>query len=148
MLHLISVPQLLEDTKAQKEFEKAYQDFREDFWLPFSTDINEIFTTYSVPQDDFLPVFSFLYHHKFLIPILLEAPKPIKDIFSEVALSLTLDHDPEGKFEELCIVIRIRGEAEEVVDLLSKLDKAWFLKTLPKTRNQLNVTIEVQEEQH
>jgi len=144
-MQLVSAPRLLKDAKAQKEFEKACQDFNADFWLPLSPEIRKIFNTFSITEEQILPLLAFLLRHKFLIPILSEAPEHIRDIFGyETKLSLDLDRDPEGKFEELFVVVKTMGSTEEAIDLLGKLDEVWFLKVLPKTRNQLNITIEIQ----
>lgn len=147
-MQLVSIPRLLEDVKAQKEFERAYQDFNADFWLPLSPEIGTIFNTFSITEEQILPLLAFLLRHKFLIPILSEAPEHIRNIFGyKIKLSLDLDRDPEGEFEELFVVIRTMRPAEEAIDLLGKLDEVWFLKVLPKTRNQLNITVEIREKQ-
>jgi len=144
-MQFVSTPRLLKDAKAQKEFEKAYQDFNADFWLPLSPEIRKILNTFSITEEQILPLLAFLLRHKFLIPILSQAPEHIRDIFGYgTKLSLDLDRDPEGKFEELFVVVKTMGSTEEAIDLLGKLDEAWFLKVLPKTRNQLNITVEIQ----
>lgn len=141
--------QLLKDAKGQKEFEKTYQAFNERFWLPLSDKLNKIFDTFSLPPEHSLSLLAFLYHHKFLIPILLEVPQRIREIFgSKVKLSLALEQDPEGGFEELFVVVITVQPPKEAIDLLSELDVRWFLNVLPKTRNRLNITVEVKREQY
>jgi len=146
-MQLVSAPRLLKDAQAQKEFEKAYQGFNADFWLPLSSEIRNLFNTFSITEAQILPLLAFLFRHKFLIPILSEAPEHIRNIFGyETKLSLDLDQDPEGKFEELFVVVGTMKPAEEAIDLLGKLDEAWFLKVLPETRNQFNIAVEIQGE--
>lgn len=143
-MKLVSTPRLLRDAKAQKDFEEACRAFNTDFWLPLSPEIREIFNTFSIVGEQILPLLAFLLRRKFLIPILSEAPKHIRNFFGyEAKLSLDLHRDPEGKFEELFVVIKTVKPTEEVIDLLGKLDAAWFLNVLPRTRNQLNITVEV-----
>jgi hypothetical protein len=86
-------------------------------------------------------ILDFLFANSDLIPILLEAPKYIYEIFGQnVPIYLELYSDPEEEWDELFIVIKSPYSAEEAIELEKKLFDEWFVNIIDKVNNRLNFT--------
>lgn len=93
--------------------------------------------------DEEIEIINFIYEHKFLIPILEQAPAKIKSVFGEVKSYLSILEDPEDEdFVELFIVIRPNVKNEIATKLLDKLADEWFIDILPQARGSLCITVE------
>jgi len=88
-------------------------------------------------------IIDFLFANSDLIPILLEAPKYIYEIFGQnVPIDLELYSDPEEEWDELFIVIKSPYSAEKAIELEKKLFDEWFINIIDKINNRLNFTEE------
>ena len=87
---------------------------------------------------------AFLLNHDYLIEVLREAYRQIRQTFGKaVELYLELHHDPEEDFEELFVIVKGIYNPEEALNLLDNLDNRWFLDVLDKTEGNLNITVEI-----
>jgi len=87
-------------------------------------------------------VIQFIKDHPFLLNTLLEAPRHILSIFGkDVLLYLELNIDHEEDFEGLFIVIKTNLSPEESLNLLDRLDEAWWLDVDDDIGNILEITV-------
>jgi hypothetical protein len=76
------------------------------------------------------------------VEVLLEARLHIKRVFGGAEVSLEVEDDPEGDFEELFCVIALRVGPENALSLLRRFDDEWFGEAGKLTNSLLNFTVE------
>lgn len=106
-------------------------------------DIEQLEQHYTLrePQE----VLDFLNKHSFLIPLLLEAPDKIHHYFPDAPLSLAIAIDPESSSpdsDELVILIETDIDADESVDNLWELNKAWWLTAERRSQGKMFIDLE------
>jgi len=92
-----------------------------------------------------LEVLKFIEESPFLIPVLLEAPDKIRDYFPGDSLILDLAIDPESSStddDKLVLLIATDIDADESVDRLWELDKAWWLNASQRSQHKMFTNLE------
>ena len=85
----------------------------------------------------------FIKNNSFLVPLLLEAEKVIREYFTDDELFLEVIHDAEDiDFEELIIFIHTNLSPKEALDRLDKIDEEWWIDASIKSKGKLNINIE------
>ncbi len=84
----------------------------------------------------------FLFSNADLLPILIEAPSYIYQVFGRVPIYLELHSDPEEDWDELFIIIKTNLSAEESIKYEKELFDKWFCKIINKVGTRLNFTEE------
>jgi len=135
------------------------EKFDKEWWLKVDFEIRSIITVYNNCNGKFNrsnnmnminyvfvdkeKIIDFLFANSDLIPILLEAPKYIYEIFGQnVPIYLELYSDPEEEWDELFIVIKSPYSAKKAIELEKKLFDEWFVNIVNKVNNRLNFTEE------
>ena len=87
----------------------------------------------------------FLQHHPKVGPVLIEAADVIPAYFGEgTPVALEVLHDPEADGEpELYALIRSTLSPEDALARLRQLDRAWWLKALPRAGYRLTLSLEL-----
>ena len=90
-------------------------------------------------------VLKFIEQSPFLIPVLLEAPDKIRDYFPGDSLILDIAIDPESSSiddDKLVLLIATDIDADESVDRLWELDKAWWLNASRRSQHKMFTNLE------
>ena len=92
-------------------------------------------------------ILEFLTQHPFLIPILLEAPKKIRQYFPDSQLFLEVERDPEViDWIMLVLSILMKLDPNDAVDKLNQLDWNWGLHNSYEVRSKFITTLEYPDE--
>ncbi|MEH2411204.1 hypothetical protein [Nostoc sp.] len=92
-------------------------------------------------------VLKFLDKHSFLIPVLLEAPKKIRQYFPDSQLFLEIFIDSESiDWVQLILSILMKLDPHEAVTRLNKLDWDWGLHNSYEVRSNFFTTLEYPDE--
>ena len=86
---------------------------------------------------------SYLKSNSFLIVVLFEAPRKIKEHFgadTSLALQILTDAEDDGS-DELFVLMLTNLEPEEALRRLAALDDEWWLEAARLTRCQLNIDV-------
>jgi len=88
---------------------------------------------------------SFLQKNQFLLSLVLEAEKKIKNIFgADARLRLEVVEDPESvDEEELFAVVRTTRSEADASERLHRLDEEWWLEASRQTRCKLNIDVQL-----
>ena len=78
------------------------------------------------------------------MPVLLEAPRAIHQVFGAVRPKLDLVTDPEDGWEKLFIVVPTGEPVAQALARLRRLDVTWLAEATRRARFAINVTIEQQ----
>ena len=92
--------------------------------------------------ENYNDIMGYLRSNLDLVPLLVEAPIYIYDIFGGFPIYLELHSDPEEDWDELFIVIKTTLPAEEAVKREMQLFDLWFSNVIQKVGNRLNYTEE------
>ncbi len=90
-------------------------------------------------------VLQFIKKHSFLIPLLLEAPQNIHQLFPNAPLILAIYIDPESSSQdddELVLRIKTDMDPEESIDVLEELDDAWWLKASSISQGKMFINLQ------
>ncbi|MCW6168949.1 MAG: hypothetical protein LVQ96_04080 [Thermoplasmatales archaeon] len=81
----------------------------------------------------------FLSKNTFLIDILDDAITKIRELFTNERLELAIESDPEIQNDSDILVLKIhtKKNPKEMIKLLNRLDKEWWLETKLKTKQKL-----------
>jgi hypothetical protein len=121
-------------------FEFKLQQIETSSYLsPYKT-IKDLETIYFF--ENYNDIMQFLRSNLDLVPLLVEAPIYIYDIFGGVPIFLEVHSDPEENWDELFIVIKTTLPAEEAVKREMQLFDIWFSHVIQKVGNRLNYTEE------
>lgn len=107
------------------------------------TEIEQIEKLYTVRNRS--EVLKFIEEYPFLIPVLLEAPDKIGYYFPGDALILDMAIDPESSStddDKLVLLIATDIDADESVDRLWELDKAWWLNASRRSQHKMFTNLE------
>lgn len=93
--------------------------------------------------DDWSRVFAYLQQHRQAVPVLLEAPKAIREAFGDVRPILEIVIEPGEGWEELFVVVPTReGDSARSLQRLRLLDEGWFGEAVRRADFTINVTTE------
>lgn len=85
---------------------------------------------------------NFLQHHRFLLPLLLEAYEPIRTHFPDAQLFLKVSTDPESmEAPELVLSIAPTCPPEEAVDRFLELMETWWATVEDRAHDQLSIIL-------
>ena len=85
---------------------------------------------------------NFLQHHRFLLPLLLEAYEPIRTHFPDAQLFLEVATDPESMAApELVLSIAPTCPPEEAVDRFLELMETWWATVEDRAHDQLSIIL-------
>lgn len=88
-------------------------------------------------------VLKFLQVNRFLVPLLAEAYRHIRNFFLQAEIFLEVVTDPEVIGEEqLVIFIAVEQNADEASQALSQFDEDWWLDAMEQVQDKLCVTLE------
>jgi hypothetical protein len=89
------------------------------------------------------PVEQFLARHPDVTQVLLEATKPIQEVFGKNAqVSLAVTRDPDIADEEFLVSsIQTSLSAQQASTRLSRFDDLWWLENAPRVEGQLMFTV-------
>lgn len=102
---------------------------------------NELYSNYRIHN---LGVFEFLKSNRFLLHLVLEAPKYIRKFFENPELSIELDINPENTeySEKLVVSIETNLEPEEALINLREFDEHWWRNYLSESKGILRITLD------
>lgn len=124
--------------ESEPELEEIYTEFKQETSL--SSILMNLEKFYILENTE--EIVEFIGTHTFLVSMLFEAPKRIKNIFSEsIEMYLELHKDPEEDFEGLFIIIKTNLTPKVSLDLLDKFDEKWWLSVDSNIRNLLEVMV-------
>ena len=127
-------------SKVVTTFEFKPQQIETSSYLsPYKT-IENLETIYFF--ENYNDIMQFLRSNLDLVPLLIEAPNHIHNIFGDAPIYLELHSDPEENWDELFIVIKTTLPAEEAVKREMQLFDLWFSNVIQKVGNRLNYTEE------
>lgn len=118
------------------EEQRAFEEARRSASL-----VEFIQTHFALPDADWGGLFSYLLKHREVVPILLEAPVAIRQVFGEVRPTLDLVTDPEEGWDELFIVVPTQEPVSQALERLRRLDAEWFAESTRRAHFAINVTI-------
>jgi len=124
------------------EAEKVIREYFTDDELFLEAILNELLATKYTFHNSFETT-KFIKNNSFLVPLLLEAEKVIREYFTDEELFLEVIHDAEDiDFEELIIFIHTNLSPKEALDRLDKIDEEWWIDASIKSKGKLNINIE------
>lgn len=107
------------------------------------SEIEQIEKFYTLRNRD--EVLKFIEEYPFLIPVLLEAPDKISAYFPGDSLVLDMAIDPESSSaddDRLVLLIATDIDADESVDRLLELDRAWWLNAARLSQHKMFTDLE------
>lgn len=134
--YLVPVAELYEAAEDKQAFEQS----RSSVSLANLAEVVE--NRFALRETDWSSLFSYVSKHREALPILLEAPEAIREVFGDVRPILDLVNDPEEGWEELFIVIPVREAAPKALERLERLDSIWFAYAVRRAKFSVNVTVE------
>jgi hypothetical protein len=134
--HLAPVAELYEAPEDKQAFERS----RSSVSLANLAEVVE--NRFTLRETDWSALFSYVSKHWEALPILLDAPDVIREVFGDVRPILDFVNDPEEGWEELFIVIPVREPAPKALERLERLDSVWFTDAARGAKFALNVTVE------
>tara|TARA_Y100000310_G_scaffold130907_1_gene130054 strand:+ start:2148 stop:2564 length:417 start_codon:yes stop_codon:yes gene_type:complete len=108
-----------------------------DFFKSLKDEVDKVEDLYDFVDKD--KVLLFIAERIFLTDILLETYPYIQKYFPNHIAILEFDDEEDNK---LWIRIKTDLDADKAGDSLNKLDKNWWLDTMPKSEYRLNITID------
>ena len=85
----------------------------------------------------------FLWHHPFLVPLLLEAHGKIAEFFGpSPRIVLEVVTDPEAEYRELFALVRTNLSPSAALACLERFDQEWWLDASERAQCMLNVDVE------
>lgn len=101
------------------------------------THLSKIYTFRNPPE-----VSEFLSSNIFLIPLIEEAYRKIREYFPQTELILEVLYDPEADNKELVIFIHTNLPPDEALNKLEQLDKNWWLDASLEAEGRLCIHME------
>lgn len=125
-------------SKLEPELEEIYTEIKQETSL--SSILMNLEKFYILENTE--EIVEFIGTHTFLVNILFEVPRRIKNIFGEsIEMHLELHKDPEEDFEGLFIIVKTNLPPKASLDLLDKFDEKWWLNVDNNIRNLLEVMV-------
>lgn len=119
-------------------FEEPEEKVRFQELIKFLKGFDEIKELYNLQNPE--EVRRFLKDNTFLIEVLLEAPKHIKDYFEYSKLTLEKVTDPEEGEQQLVLRIHTNLPVDEAYKRFEKLLDNWWLDISPNTREKICIS--------
>ncbi len=124
----------LDFTQSELILFNLYPQSEESIYKKKIANLEKLIEFYSLPE-----IRSFLLKNSFLLDVLEEAVKKIKQIFLDEKLKLAIEKDPEINSDSGVLYLRIstKKSPKEALELLDKLNDEWWLEVKPRTKQKL-----------
>jgi len=111
---------------------------------PVTLEKDDLFLLHNLYAFDFLGEEErFIKNNYHLIPFLMEAPDPIKEICGQdIKIKLHFNRDEEEDFEALFIIIKTGLSTDQNLSLLKRIDDEWWLDVDYSIRKVLSLDVE------